>query len=72
MPNPPGNPHPQFQPFYTLEKDIANLTLLPMGSHTGTHVDAPLHFISNGNSVDKVPLEKLTGEAIILDAGVGE
>jgi kynurenine formamidase len=39
-----------------------------MGSHTGTHVDAPMHFISTGNSgVDKVPLEKLTGEAIILD-----
>ena len=67
MPNPPGNPHPEFQPFYTLEKDIANLTLLTMGSHTGTHVDAPMHFISTGNSVDKVPLEKLTGEAVILD-----
>jgi len=67
MPIYPGNPHPQFQPFYTLEKDKANVTRLTLGSHTGTHVDAPKHFILNGNSVDKIPLEKLMGEAIILD-----
>jgi len=37
MPIYPGNPHPQFQPFYTLEKDKANVTRLTLGSHTGTH-----------------------------------
>jgi hypothetical protein len=38
-----------------------------MGSHTGTHVDAPRHFISTGTGVDKVPLENFIGEAVILD-----
>lgn len=75
MPIYPGNPYPQFQPFYTLEKDKANVTRLTLGSHTGTHVDAPKHFIPNGNSVDEIPLEKLMGEAIVLDVSekvVGE
>lgn len=75
MPIYPGNPHPQFQPFYTLEKDKANVTRLTLGSHTGTHVDAPKHFVPNGNSVDEISLEKLMGEAIVLDVSekaVGE
>ena len=38
-----------------------------LGTHTGTHVDAPLHFIKNGLSVDQIPLEKLIGEITILD-----
>jgi arylformamidase len=57
MPIYPGNPHPQLQPFYTLERDKANVTRLTMGSHTGTHVDAPWHFIPTGNGVDKMPLK---------------
>lgn len=52
MPIYPGNPHPQFQPFYTLEKDKANVTRLTLGSHTGTHVDAPKHFILNGGIIE--------------------
>ena len=67
MPTYPGEPHPEFQPFFSLEKDKVNVTRLMMGSHTGTHVDAPKHFISTGNSVDKVPLKKFIGEAVILD-----
>ena len=38
-----------------------------LGTHTGTHVDAPLHFIENGKSIDQIPLEKLIGEITILD-----
>lgn len=38
-----------------------------MGTHTGTHVDAPLHFIKHGASIDQVPLEKLIGPVVIID-----
>jgi arylformamidase len=67
MPTYPGDPQPEFQPLFTLGKDKVNITRLIMGSHTGTHVDAPRHFISTGTGVDKVPLENFIGEAVILD-----
>lgn len=35
--------------------------------HGGTHFDAPMHFAQGGNSVDKVPLEQLVGEAVVVD-----
>jgi kynurenine formamidase len=35
--------------------------------HGGTHLDAPVHFAAHGLSADKVPLEKLTGEAVVID-----
>jgi arylformamidase len=63
----PGDPQPKFEPFATMEKDKINVTRIVIGSHTGTHVDAPKHFFADGNSVDKEPLNKFIGEAIILD-----
>jgi kynurenine formamidase len=38
--------------------------------HGGTHLDAPIHFAAHGLSVDKLPLEKLTGETIVIDVSV--
>jgi arylformamidase len=63
----PGEPQPEFQPFFKLGRDKVNVTRLIMSSHTGTHVDAPKHFISTGDSVNKIPLDKFMGEAVILD-----
>jgi arylformamidase len=40
---------------------------LVLGTHTGTHTDAPLHFIPNGKGIDEVPLETLVGEATVLN-----
>ena len=37
------------------------------GTHTGTHIDAPRHFIEQGNTVEKIPLEKLIGKVTIID-----
>jgi arylformamidase len=67
MPTYPGEPQPEFQPFFKLGRDKVNLTRLIMGSHTGTHVDAPKHFISTGDSVNKIPLDKFMGEAVTFD-----
>lgn len=38
-----------------------------LGTHTGTHMDAPLHFIEGGNSIDNIPLSKLIGPVSIFD-----
>jgi arylformamidase len=49
MPVYPGEPRPEFNPYFTLGKDKVNVTRLTIGSHTGTHIDAPKHFISNAD-----------------------
>lgn len=38
-----------------------------MGTHTGTHIDAPLHFLKNGLTIDKLDLNILTGPAHMID-----
>jgi len=40
---------------------------ITFGTHTGTHVDAPLHFIDNGTSIDKIPLDNLIGPIQVID-----
>lgn len=40
---------------------------LILGTHTGTHIDAPRHFIPGGDTVDQIPLERLIGPASVLD-----
>ncbi len=42
-------------------------TCITMGSHTGTHMDAPLHFIEKGKSIDQIPLHSLIGPVTIVD-----
>ncbi len=67
MPIYPGDPSPSFEKYSTLQKDGVNLTKITMGSHTGTHLDAPRHFIPHGIGIDKIPPNKLIGEAYVAD-----
>ncbi len=68
MPVFPGDSGVQIKPFHQISQgDTANLSELRLGSHAGTHVDAPLHFVEGGKSVDQLPLEVLVGEARVLD-----
>jgi kynurenine formamidase len=67
MPIYPGDPSPSFGNYSTLKKDGVNLTKIIMGSHTGTHLDAPRHFIRDGIGIDRIPPEKLIGEAYVAD-----
>jgi len=63
----PGDPKPGKIPFLSIEKgDICNLTILSMGSHTGTHLDAPSHFYKNGKSMEKLDLVKCVGECKVV------
>ncbi|MEK7253616.1 MAG: cyclase family protein [Bacteroidota bacterium] len=46
---------------------VANVTRLETGSHTGTHIDAPLHFVDDAKTTEEIPLEKLVGKCQVLD-----
>jgi len=66
----PGDPAVDIQQTSRLaDGDVANVSFLRFGSHTGTHVDAPAHFIENGMTVDAIPLNLLIGRVHVVDAG---
>jgi len=67
MPIYPGDPSPSFENYSTIGEDGVNLTKIIMGSHTGTHLDAPRHFIQDGIGIDRIPPDKLIGEAYVAD-----
>lgn len=63
----PGNP----EIAVTLQQAVAkgagaNVSSIRFGSHTGTHADAARHFFDDGQSVDRIPLERLIGPALLL------
>src|SRR5579884_1656751 len=63
-----GDPPPEFTWKLSIEKgDKLNLSDLHLGAHTGTHIDAPLHFIRNGETVDQISLDKLIGPALVIE-----
>ncbi len=49
--------------------ESSNVSVYTLGSHTGTHVDPPRHFIEGGTAVDALPLEVLIGPALVLETG---
>ncbi|MFO7597504.1 MAG: cyclase family protein [Desulfocurvibacter africanus] len=63
----PGDPAPRFEQLSTLAEGEMNVSLLTMGSHTGTHVDAQLHISDQGRSVADLPLDSLYGPCEVLD-----
>ncbi|HJV35775.1 cyclase family protein [Geomonas sp.] len=56
----------------TFPDDGYNESALSLNSHSGTHLDSPLHFVENGQGCDELPLELLIGEAFVLDCGDAE
>src|SRR5919197_6205823 len=47
--------------------DLVNLTRIDFGLHSGTHVDAPVHFIEGAAGVDSVPLDALVGPCVVVE-----
>ena len=47
--------------------DRSNLSTLHMSAHTGTHVDAPVHFVDGGGGVETLPLDLLCGRARVIE-----
>jgi arylformamidase len=47
--------------------DKLTLSVYAMGAHSGTHIDAPMHFVAQGAAIDQVPLDPLIGTARVID-----
>lgn len=66
----PGSVAVRFEPALSIERgDPNNVTNLTMDLHTGTHVDAPSHFIAAGQTIDAVGLTPFVGDATVVDTG---
>ncbi len=65
LPRFPGTPKTEFIPWAKNDFDGYNLELLFLSSHSGTHIDAPFHFIENGLKIDKIPLDRLVNDAVL-------
>lgn len=64
----PGNPTYQREVVQNVSLGAsATVSKITMGTHTGTHIDAPLHVFEDGKSVDQISLEQMNGQAKLLD-----
>jgi len=71
MPVYPGEPPPLLEPTSQMERgEPYNLSRLTIGTHTGTHIDAPRHFLPSGTSVDQIPVDLLVGPALVVQMAV--
>jgi arylformamidase len=57
----------EFEEIQTFARDGVRNSTVQLSSHTGTHVDAPSHFINDGLSIDQIALDRLVGDAVVLD-----
>jgi len=68
MPTWPGDPAVERSLISSMEAgDLADVSRLTMCVHTGSHVDAPVHFIPGGSCIDSVPLQTLIGPCLVRE-----
>ena len=63
----PGDPAPVIDIVFTVDPDGFLVEEVTTGTHTGTHIDAPIHFIEGGRSVDDLAAEELVWPAYVID-----
>ena len=64
----PDNPPVEIEFALSINRgDAANVSNISFGAHTGTHMDAPLHFIKDGISIDQMPLTATMGRARVIE-----
>ena len=66
IPTFPGSPQPNFIPWEKIKDGGYNLELLFLSSHTGTHLDAPYHFLEKGAKIHEISLKKLVSNAVLI------
>ena len=66
IPTFPGSPQPIFIQWENIKDDGYNLELLFLSSHTGTHLDAPYHFLEKGKKIHEISLKRLIINAILV------
>jgi arylformamidase len=69
MPTFEGDPPVEFELVKSLAGgDVCNLTRIDMGAHTGTHIDAPIHFVPGGAGSETIAIDAVVGPAWVVDA----
>ena len=64
----PGDPQPTIRQLASIEEGhSSNLSQIRMSVHTGTHIDAPRHFLRGGKTIGAIPLDKLIGKAFVVE-----
>ena len=64
----PDNPPVRIERMLDIDRgDVANVSKISMGSHTGTHMDAPLHFVGEGKGLDEMPLDATIGRSRVIE-----
>ncbi|MBI3617072.1 MAG: cyclase family protein [Candidatus Omnitrophica bacterium] len=64
----PGDPKIKIKQIHSIAKGAtANVSHISMGSHTGTHMDAPFHFFPKGEGIDAIPLDAAVGKARVIE-----
>lgn len=67
MPTYPGDAKFKSRKLKSVEQDGYEIHRLSLGNHTGTHVDAPAHFIQAGATITELPLDILNGQARVVE-----
>ncbi|MBR2121692.1 MAG: cyclase family protein [Lachnospiraceae bacterium] len=68
----PGDPVPSKQEVMGFDKEVPDhcqVTMLSLGSHSGTHMDAPRHFVPGGKDMEELDIRKCLGPCIVVSAG---
>jgi arylformamidase len=64
----PGTPEPRQQWLERIaDGDLADVSAWTIGSHAGTHIDAPSHFLPDAPDLESIPLETLIGRCVVVD-----
>jgi arylformamidase len=64
----PDNPPVRIERMLDIERgDVANVSTISLGSHTGTHMDAPIHFVRGGEGMDRMPFDATMGLARVIE-----
>lgn len=63
----PDNPPVRIERMKNMDRgDACNVSVMSLGSHTGTHMDAPLHFVRDGAGMEKMPLDAVMGPCRVI------
>lgn len=63
----PGDPKIEIKTLGVFEKDSYNDHLITMANHVGTHIDAPMHMVSGGKSLDQIPIDNFIGRGRLIE-----
>jgi arylformamidase len=65
----PGDAPTKIVPANRLESDGNNDHYISTNNHTGTHIDAPLHMLAGGKTLDEIPIDRFVGRGLLIEVG---